>query len=85
MAEPYVWVQPKDRDDLIRRLALARDLNVPERERENLCSAAIAELTKPCTCGRRFSDSVPGRRTTSANAFCQQFATTVDAGRSKRG
>jgi len=33
-------------DELLRRLADARDLNVSERERENLCAAAHTEITR---------------------------------------
>ncbi len=33
-------------DELLKRLADARDLNVPERERENLCSLAHGAITK---------------------------------------
>ena len=40
----WEWEQPTDRDDLINRLAHARDTNVPARERENLCGCAYTEL-----------------------------------------
>ena len=40
----WVWKQPKNQDDLLSRLADARDLNVPERERENLCGCAHTEI-----------------------------------------
>jgi chromosome segregation ATPase len=43
---PWIWVQPKNRDELLTRLADARDLNLPERERENLCACAHAEIVK---------------------------------------
>lgn len=33
-------------DELLKRLADARDLNVPERERENLCSISYGVITK---------------------------------------
>ena len=42
----YKWTQPKDLDALLERLADARDLNVPERERENLCSVAYETIVK---------------------------------------
>lgn len=45
-AEQWTWVQPKDQDDLLARLADARDLNVPERERENLCACAYTEIRR---------------------------------------
>jgi hypothetical protein len=43
---PWTWVQPKNRDELLTRLADARDLNLPERERENLCACAYTEILK---------------------------------------
>lgn len=43
LAIPWKWVQPQGLDELVKRLEDAADLNVHERERENLCScAAIA-------------------------------------------
>jgi len=42
--EPWTWIQPRDTDDLVRRLLEASDLAVPERERENLCSCAHAAI-----------------------------------------
>lgn len=44
--KPWVWVQPKDRAELLQRLADARDLAVPEKERENLCACAHEALFK---------------------------------------
>lgn len=44
--DPWVWVQPKNQDELLERLALARDTAVPERERENLCAAAHTEIVR---------------------------------------
>ena len=44
--EPWVWHQPKDRAELLKRLAEARDMKVHERERENLCSCAFAWITE---------------------------------------
>ena len=41
---PWTWVQPPDRAALLQRLADARDLSVPERERENLCGVAHGEI-----------------------------------------
>ena len=35
-----------DLDELLKRLADARDLNVPERERENLCSISYGTIIK---------------------------------------
>ena len=46
---PWTWVQPKDRNELLQRLEDARDLNVPERERENLCGVAHGEIMKLAT------------------------------------
>ncbi len=43
---PWTWVQPKDQAELLARLAKARDLNVPERERENLCACAHTEIVR---------------------------------------
>lgn len=43
---PWVWVQPADHQALLERLALARDLAVPERERENLCACASTEIKR---------------------------------------
>ncbi len=42
--EPWTWVQPFDRDALLTRLLDARDLHVPQRERENLCGCAYTEI-----------------------------------------
>jgi hypothetical protein len=33
-------------DDLLSRLTNARDMNVPERERENLCACAYTAITR---------------------------------------
>lgn len=44
LRDPWTWHQPKDRAELLQRLAEARDLNVNERERENLCSVAHGEI-----------------------------------------
>ncbi len=41
-----MWKQPKDTEELLSRLADARDLAVPERERENLCACAFTALTE---------------------------------------
>ena len=54
----WTWVQPKNQDELLARLADARDLNVPERERENLCACACAEI-------KRLSRIITGTK-----AFC---------------
>ena len=40
------WTQPRDLDALLKRLADARAFNVPERESENLCSAAYGTIIK---------------------------------------
>ena len=40
----WVWVQPKTKGELLTRLAEARDLSVPERERENLCAVAYTYI-----------------------------------------
>ena len=45
-SQPVTWVQPVGIDALLLRLADARDLAVPERERENLCSVAHGTITK---------------------------------------
>ena len=42
----WTWVQPVGIDAILSRLADARDLAVPERERENLCSVAHSTITK---------------------------------------
>ena len=42
----WVWVQPRDQNELLRRLADARDLDVAERERENLCACAYTEIKR---------------------------------------
>ena len=47
LRKPWVWVQPKDRAELIQRLLEAREYAVHERERENLCSCAYEELKEP--------------------------------------
>lgn len=46
MTDPWVWRQPTDQADLLARLADARDWDVPERERENLCACAHTEITR---------------------------------------
>lgn len=42
--ETWAWVQLADYEALVERLAIARDLSVPERERENLCACAHTAL-----------------------------------------
>jgi len=42
--QSWTWVQPRTREELLTRLADARDLDVPARERENLCAAAYTEI-----------------------------------------
>lgn len=44
LAKPWQWVQPANDADLIARLIEAREYAVHERERENLCSVAAAQL-----------------------------------------
>ena len=44
LRKPWVWVQPLNPMDLVSRLEEAADLNVHERERENLCSCAAATI-----------------------------------------
>ena len=46
MADPWVWRQPTNQAELLSRLADARDLDVPERERENLCACAHEEIVR---------------------------------------
>ena len=59
LRKPWVWVQPKNREELIQRLLDAREYAVPERERENLCSVAYELLRSQaassyiCQCGDR--------------------------------
>lgn len=45
-ATPWTWVQPKNQAELLTRLADARDLDMTERERENLCACAYTEITR---------------------------------------
>jgi len=40
----WTWIQPMDGDELLTRLLDARDLNMPARERENLCGCAYTEI-----------------------------------------
>lgn len=40
------WIQPKNQQELLLRLADARDLAVSERERENLCACAYTEIKR---------------------------------------
>ena len=40
---PWKWVQPTN-SELVSRLIEARELNVHERERENLCSVAAGRI-----------------------------------------
>jgi hypothetical protein len=42
----WQWSQPATQAELLQRLADARDLAVPERERENLCACAHAEIAR---------------------------------------
>ncbi len=42
----WKWKQPQTQAELLARLADARDLAVPERERENLCACAITEINR---------------------------------------
>src|SRR3972149_6026424 len=42
--QSWTWVQPRTREELLTRLADARDLDVPAREREKLCAAAYTEI-----------------------------------------
>lgn len=44
MSTPWQWVQPPDDAALVARLRDARDLAVPERERENLCGVAAGRI-----------------------------------------
>ena len=46
LRKPWRWVQPQTTTELINRLIEARDFNVHERERENLCSVAAAKITE---------------------------------------
>jgi len=46
LAAPWKWIQPRGTDEILKRLADARDLAVPERERENMCSVAHGEITR---------------------------------------
>lgn len=42
----WTWAQPANTDELLQRLAHARDFAVPERERENLCVCAHTAIKK---------------------------------------
>jgi len=44
--QSWTWVPPSDTAALLERLAIARDLDVPARERENLCSVARNEIAR---------------------------------------
>lgn len=44
--KPWQWVQPHGTDEILARLADCRDLNVSERERENMCSVAHEEIKR---------------------------------------
>lgn len=46
MGATWTWVQPLGRAALLQRLADARDLEVSARERENLCSVALSDITR---------------------------------------
>ena len=46
LAVPWVWIQPRTDDELIERLIQAREYNVHELERENLCSVAAGRLQR---------------------------------------
>ena len=78
------WMQPKNREDLLRRLADARDLSVPERERENLCACAytalrtiepvIADLDAACT---RYCAWYVDGRAADAGAVAYDLVSTI--------
>jgi len=42
----WTWVQPTSQANLLKRLADARDLDVPAREMENLCACAHDEIVR---------------------------------------
>jgi hypothetical protein len=44
LAQPWRWIQPRNDEELIKRLFEAADYMVHERERENLCSVAAYRL-----------------------------------------
>jgi hypothetical protein len=44
LAQPWRWIQPRNDEELIKRLQQAADYMVHERERENLCSVAAYRL-----------------------------------------
>ena len=55
-----IWMQPKSQDELLARLADACDLNMPERERENLCA---------CESGKYFSERMFAMRSEDNDAW----------------
>ena len=46
LREPWTWVQPEGLEEVMDRLADARDFRVPDMERENMCSVAHYEMRK---------------------------------------
>jgi hypothetical protein len=66
LAKPWIWIQPKNDADLIRRLIEAREYAVHERERENampkppgrlrIAACGAPRPGKPeCDCGQEQS------------------------------
>ncbi len=62
LARPWRWIQPKGTDEILRRLLDARDLNVLERERENMCSVAHGEIVRLRALVPDFHDDKPDGR-----------------------
>lgn len=46
LRDPWQWVQPRTTDEILNRLLECRQFHVHDRERENMCSVAIGEITR---------------------------------------
>lgn len=46
LRQPWSWLQPRSLAEILQRLEDARSLNVPARERENMCSVAHGTITR---------------------------------------
>lgn len=55
----YRWVQPESRAELKARLGYVVDFQVHERERENLCSCALAEIKRLEAALQPIADAYP--------------------------
>lgn len=77
LAKPWVWVQPKNDEELVSRLLEARDYAVHERERENLCSCAAIRLTALISDNTRLLDAIQALTTATATRGFENLTADV--------